>query len=127
MVGSPFSIQDYSPDPRIATAESLSEVHNQLRKRGMGLILDFVPNHTGFDHGWMAQHPDRYIQGSEDDFRRDPAAFYLLESEDDEHLFVARGRDPYFAPWSDVAQLNYFNPECREGMIGDPEKHRPVL
>ncbi len=123
VVGSPFSIQDYSPDPRIATAESLSEVHNQLRRRGMGLILDFVPNHTGFDHTWVVQHPDRYIQGSEEDFRRDPAAFYLVEREpveqaDDENLFVAHGRDPYFPPWSDVAQLNYFNPECRQGMIG---------
>jgi len=118
VVGSPFSIQDYSPDPRIATAESLSEAHNQLRRRGMGLILDFVPNHTGFDHGWVTQHPDRYILGSEEDFRRDPAAFYLVERANDENRFVARGRDPYFAPWSDVAQLNYFNPECRQGMIG---------
>jgi hypothetical protein len=118
VVGSPFSIQDYNPDPRIATAEGLSEIHNQLRKRGMGLILDFVPNHTGFDHGWIAQHPDRYILGSEEAFRRDPADFYLVERADDENLFVARGRDPYFAPWSDVAQLNYFNPDCRQGMIG---------
>jgi len=118
VVGSPFSIQDYSPDPRIATAENLSTVHDQLRRRGMGLILDFVPNHTGFDHSWIAQHPDRYIQGSEEDFRRDPSAFYLVEWAGDQNLFVARGRDPYFAPWSDVAQLNYFNPECRQGMIG---------
>jgi glycosidase len=123
VVGSPFSIQDYSPDPHVATAEGLSEVHRQLRKRGMGLILDFVPNHTGFDHPWIAQHPDRYILGSEEDFRRDPAAFYLIERDAaeparHENLFIARGRDPYFAPWSDVAQLNYFNPECRQGMIG---------
>jgi len=117
VVGSPFSIQDYSPDPRIATAKGLNEVHNQLRRRGMGLILDFVPNHTGFDHGWMTQHPDRYIQGSEEDFRHDPAPFYLLERGSAENLFVARGRDPYFPPWFDVAQLNYFNPDCRQGMI----------
>jgi hypothetical protein len=117
VVGSPFSIQDYSPDPRIATADGLSEAHNQLRRRGMGLILDFVPNHTGFDHSWMVQHPDRYIQGREEDFRSDPAAFYLWEGAGDENLFVARGRDPYFPPWSDVAQLNYFNPDCRQGMI----------
>jgi glycosidase len=84
----------------------------------MGLILDFVPNHTGFDHGWVTQHPDRYILGSEEDFRRDPTAFYLAERANDDNRFIARGKDPYFAPWSDVAQLNYFNPECRQGMIG---------
>lgn len=117
VVGSPFSIQDYSPDPRIATAEGLSEVHKQLGIRSMGLILDFVPNHTGFDHSWVAQNPDRFIQGSEEDFRRDPAAFYLVEREADDNLFIARGRDPFFPPWSDVAQLNYFNPDCRQGMI----------
>lgn len=122
IVGSPFSIQDYTPDPRISTAEGLSEVRNQLRRRGMGLILDFVPNHTGFGHPWMVQHPERYIQGSGDDFRGDPAAFYLVErdrveSEGDENLFIARGRDPYFPPWSDVAQLNHFNPDCRQAMI----------
>ncbi len=117
VVGSPFSIQNYSPDPRIATHEGLSEVHNQLRRRGMGLILDFVPNHTGFDHSWILQHPDRYILGSEEDFRSDPASFYVVEGTNGENLFVARGRDPYFPPWSDVAQLNYFNPECRQGMI----------
>jgi alpha amylase-like protein len=118
VVGSPFSIQDYTPDPRITTADGLIEVHNQLRTRAMGLILDFVPNHTGFDHAWILQHPDRYIQGSEEGFRADPAAFYLVEREGDQNLFVARGRDPYFPPWSDVAQLNYFNPDCRQGMIG---------
>lgn len=117
VVSSPFSIQNYRPDPRIATAEGLSEVHNKLRRRGMGLILDFVPNHTGFDHSWIAQHPDRYIQGNDEDFRCDPAAFYLVERAEDENLFVARGRDPYFPPWSDVAQLNYFNPDCRQGII----------
>jgi len=115
VVGSPFSIQDYSPDPRIGAFDSLRQIHQQLRARGLGLILDFVPNHTGFDHAWITQHPERYIQGSEEDFRRDPAAFYLVEG--DENLFVARGRDPYFPPWSDVAQLNYFNPDCRQGMI----------
>jgi len=118
VVGSPFSIQDYAPDPRITTTEGLSEVHGRLRRRGMGLILDFVPNHTGFDHPWILKHPERYILGREEDFRSDPAAFYLVERDGSENLFVARGRDPYFPPWSDVAQLNYFNPDCRQGMIG---------
>jgi len=118
IVGSPFSIRDYSPDPRISTPEGLSQLHHQLRKRGMGLILDFVPNHTGFDHGWIAQHPERYVQGSEADFHRDAAPYFLVERDSGENLFIARGRDPYFPPWSDVAQLNYFNPDCRAAMIG---------
>jgi hypothetical protein len=117
VVGSPFSIQDYIPDARIATPEGLREVRHRLRQRGMGLILDFVPNHTGFDHDWIMQHPDRYIQGSQRNFQNDPAAYWLVERPGEENLFIARGRDPYFPPWSDVAQLNYFNPDCRQGMI----------
>ena len=117
VVGSPYSIQDYSPDPRIGSYDDLSEIHRKLRSRGMGLILDFVPNHTGFDHPWTREHSDRYVLGSEQDFRQNPKAFYLLENEGGQHAFVARGRDPYFDPWQDVAQLNYFNPDCRAAMI----------
>jgi Alpha amylase, catalytic domain len=117
VVGSPYSIQDYSPDPRIGTFDDLDEIHRKLRTRGMGLILDFVPNHTGFDHAWTQEHPERYVLGSEQDFRQNPAVFYLVENDDGQNRFVARGKDPYFAPWRDVAQLNYFNPDCRAGMI----------
>ena len=117
VAGSPYSIQDYSPDPRIGTIKDLSTVRGRLRSRGMGLILDFVPNHTGFDHEWISEFPDRYIQGTEADFHRDPSAFYLVEREDAPNLYIARGKDPYFTPWADVAQLNYFNPECRKAMI----------
>lgn len=117
VVGSPYSVQDYSPDPRIGTFEDLSDTRQKLRDRGMGLILDFVPNHTGFDHPWVREHPERYVLGSEQDFRRNLGAFYLVENDDGQSLFVACGKDPYFAPWRDVAQLNYFNPDCRAGMI----------
>jgi glycosidase len=115
VVGSPYSIQDYAPDPRIGTFDDLAATCRKLRDRGMGLILDFVPNHTGFDHPWVEKYPERYILGSEQDFRRNPDNFYLLEK--DKPVFIARGKDPYFAPWRDVAQLNYFNPATRVGMI----------
>ena len=118
VVGSPFSIQEYRPDPRVGTEDDLDAIHRKLRAKGMGLILDFVPNHTGFDYAGILDHPNRYILGSEEDFRRDPAAFYLAEREDGQNFFIARGKDPYFAPWSDVAQLNYFSPDCRKAMIG---------
>ncbi len=117
VVGSPYSIQDYIPDPRIGTFDDLDRTHRKLRERGMGLILDFVPNHTGFDHPWVEQHPQRYILGTEEDFRRKPGRFYLHEKDSGEVQFVACGKDPYFDPWSDVAQLNYFNPDCRAAMI----------
>jgi hypothetical protein len=82
----------------------------------MRLILDFVPNHTGFDHSWIREHGDRYVNGTLDDFRADPPAFRYVEAASGGR-YIARGRDPHFAPWSDVAQLDYFNPETRAAMI----------
>jgi hypothetical protein len=113
--GSPYSIQDYSPDPRLGDWDALDWARNQLRQRGMGLILDFVPNHTGPDHPWLQSHPEYYIQGSEKDFRRSPSSYLVLER-DPAPWVIACGKDPYLPPWADTAQLNHFNPETREAL-----------
>jgi glycosidase len=93
-------------------------LRGKLHARGMRLMVDFVPNHTGPDHVWIASHPEYFLQGHEEDFHRDPAAFLLIEPEGASPLYIARGRDPYFAPWADTAQLDYFNPATRAAMIG---------
>jgi glycosidase len=80
-------------------------------------MLDFVPNHTGFDHQWIRSHPDYYVQGTLDNYRAEPALYHPIE-DGDRVRFVACGRDPFFPPWRDVAQLNYFNPATREAIIG---------
>ena len=116
VVGSPYCIQAYEPDARMGGWTGLDEARRQLRSRGVELILDFVPNHTAFDHGWVTTHPDRYVQGSEDDARSAPANFRAVETSQGRR-YIACGRDPYFDPWTDVAQLNYFNPDTRETMI----------
>src|SRR5690242_20989763 len=45
----------------------------ELSDRGLRLILDFVPNHTGFDHDWMRTHPEYYVQGTLDNYRIEPS------------------------------------------------------
>ncbi|MGH9358185.1 MAG: alpha-amylase family glycosyl hydrolase [Terriglobia bacterium] len=116
VVGSPYSIQDYVPDPRIGAWSEIDAVRRKLHDRNMGLILDFVPNHTGPDHPWIHSHPECYVQGSLADFRRNPSAFFLAEL-DDGIRFIARGKDPHFPAWPDTAQLNYFNPLTRSAML----------
>ncbi len=117
IVGSPFSIRDYTPDERIGSWDDLDAARAKLHARGMRLILDFIPNHTGPDHVWVGRHPEYYLRGSEADYHRDPSAFHLVEREHGEPLFIARGRDPYFAPWADTAQLDYFNPATRAALV----------
>jgi len=120
VVGSGYSVKSYRPDPRIGSWDELGAVREKLRHRGIGLVLDFVTNHTGRDHAWVAEHPEYYVQGTERDFREDPGAFFLVEpdpSKGHSPLFVACGRDPFFPPWTDTAQLNYFHPGTRRAAI----------
>jgi len=119
VAGSAYCIEGYEPDPRIGTWDELAAVRAALHARGMLLIVDFIPNHTGFDHPWVRSHPDRYVQGSVGAFRRDPAAFGVIETPDGDVRFIACGRDPYFAPWTDVAQLDYSNADTRAAMIAE--------
>lgn len=110
--GSPYSIQAYEPDARMGGWRGLDAARSALRTRGISLVLDFVPNHTGFDHAWIQDHPGRYVLGSEADHHNAPSEFRAIDVSG-VTFHVACGRDPYFAPWTDVAQLNYFNPDTR--------------
>lgn len=118
IVGSPYSVHQYQPDPRIGSWADLDHAREQLRTRRVGLILDFVANHTAPDHPWVSTHPEYYIRGSQDDFRKDPSAFFLQQTAAEPILF-ARGRDPYFPPWRDVLQLDYFEPAARAALIAE--------
>jgi glycosidase len=109
--GSPYCIQAYVPDERMGGWSGLDEARRQLHARGIALMVDFVPNHTGFDHPWVASHPERYVLGTDDDVQAAPMDFRRVGP-----ASIACGRDPYFAPWRDVAQLNYFNPDTRAAM-----------
>jgi hypothetical protein len=110
--GSPYSIQAYEPDDRMGGWTGLDAARRELRGRNIHLILDFVPNHTAFDHDWMEAHADRYVLGNADDYAEAPSEFRPTP----DGRYVACGRDPYFLPWTDVAQLNYFNPDTRAAM-----------
>lgn len=117
VVGSPYAVEDYRPDPRIGTWRDVDRARTKLRERGMGLILDFVPNHTALDHPWVSKNPAYYIEGNEADFRKNPEQFCLRE-EKQGLRFLAHGRDPYFPPWPDSAQLNLFNKGLRQELVG---------
>jgi hypothetical protein len=58
VIGSCYSISSYEPDALIGTWEDIDHAREELHRRNMGLILDFIPNHTGIDHHWVIEHPD---------------------------------------------------------------------
>ena len=114
--GSPYSIASYEPDTIIGAWVDLGKARDELRMRDMGLILDFVPNHTAPDHPWVHDHPHYYIQGSDSDYSINQTLFTQVVIGEETHT-IARGKDPYFPPWTDTVQLNYFNPLTRAAVI----------
>jgi hypothetical protein len=112
IVGSPYSVRQYEVDQHLGGRDGLAAARAELAARGIGLILDFVPNHVAPDHPWSLSHPEYFIQGTTDDLNRAPGEFFRAGK-----AIIAHGRDPNFPPWPDVAQLNAFHPGLREAII----------
>lgn len=118
IAGSGFAIANYKVHPDLGGDEALERLRTRLRKRGLKLMLDFVPNHLGPDHPWLEDHPEYFIQGTETDLEERPQNYTRLKSGQDERIF-AYGRDPYFAGWPDTIQLDYSNPATAEAMLNE--------
>ncbi len=115
--GSGFAITGYTVHSGLGGDAALARLRERLRKRGLKLLLDFVPNHTGLDHPWVEDHPEYYISGTELDLARAPQNYTWARRKSGD-LLLAHGRDPYFPGWPDTLQLNYGNPATQEAMIG---------
>lgn len=111
-VGSPYCVRRYVVDQHFGGPEGLAVARRELLKRGLNLLLDFVPNHVAPDHPWAGEHPEYFVHGSSDDAKRDPASFVEIDG-----VAYACGRDPFFPAWPDVLQLNAFQPGLRQAVI----------
>lgn len=116
--GSGFAVTGYTAHADLGGDAALARLRDRLRERGPRLMLDFVPNHTAPDHPWVADHPEYYVRGTEDDLTREPGNYVRVAGPAGDRVF-ALGRDPYFPGWPDVLQLNYGNPATREAMVGE--------
>ena len=116
--GSGFAITGYTVHEDLGGDVALARLRERLRKRGMRLLLDFVPNHTGLDHPWVESHPEYYVAATELDLARAPKNFTWVKRKKGD-LLLALGRDPYFPGWPDALQLNYSNPATQDAMIGE--------
>jgi hypothetical protein len=112
VIGSAYSIAGYEVDPLFGGTPGLTTARRALADRGARLIVDFVPNHVAPDHPWLTAHPEYFVRGDASDIEHAPGDFLAVGD-----AVIARGRDPYFPPWPDVAQLDAFSPGLRQAAI----------
>ena len=80
-------------------------VYDEIRKAGLRLILDFIPNHFNAESNLTKSNPELFLQGTPANHDADSHTFFLQHN-----TFLAHGKDPYFPAWTDTAQVNYFSP-----------------
>lgn len=99
-LGSYYAIADYTAiNAEYGTAADFRSLVDDAHGRGMKVILDWVANHTAYDHPWIAQHADWY------------------ERRADGSVMNARDNEGKATDWTDVAELSYANLEMRRAMI----------
>ncbi|MEM1446167.1 MAG: alpha-amylase family glycosyl hydrolase [Planctomycetota bacterium] len=93
-LGSPYSIADFeSVNPELGTPQDLDAFVGAAHRRGMRVLLDWITNHTAWDHDWLQR--DGW-------HTRDEAGTV---------------QPPKGTDWTDAAELNYEQPEVRTAMI----------
>ena len=92
-LGSYYACSDYTAiNPEFGTLQDFKDLVKLAHEMDMKLIIDWVANHTGWDHRWTKEHPEYYKKDSvTKDFQ------------------VASGMD-------DIIELDFSNPELRRAM-----------
>jgi glycosidase len=118
--GSGFAITGYTVHPALGGDEALARVRERFRRRGLRLMLDFVPNHTAPDHPWTQDHPEYYVAGDWRLLEQQPHNYTAVTVRGEPRV-LAFGRDPFFSGWPDTLQLDYSLAPTQEAMMHELE------
>ena len=100
-LGSYYSISNYRDvNPEYGSKTEFASLVAAAHRRGKHVILDWVPNHTAYDHVWIGAHPDWYVHRADGSISRP----------------IENGKE---TDWTDVAQLDFRNQDMRRAMIAD--------
>jgi alpha-amylase len=92
-LGSYYAVSDYTAvNPEFGTMADWIALVNEIHHKGMKVIIDWVPNHTGADNRWLTGHLDFFVKDSS-------------------------GKAAMAKDWSDTRQLDYNNPVMEDSMI----------
>lgn len=102
-LGSYYALADYTAvNPDYGTLEDFKNLVEVAHENGMYVILDWVANHTGWDHKWIKEHPEFYHKNAQGEVT-DP-----LNPETGESW-----------GWTDVAHLKYEDPKLYDAMANE--------
>lgn len=92
-LGSYYACSDYTnTNSEFGTVDDFKNLVSTAQKLGFKIIIDWVANHTGWDHRWTVEHPDYYVKDSNGNFTERNG-------------------------WDDVIDLNYDNAALRKAVI----------
>lgn len=93
-LGSYYSISNYSNvNTEFGTLEEFKSLVKKIHGLGMKVIIDWVANHTAWDHHWTKDHPEFYTKENDGNFKAP------------------------FPEWEDVIHLDYSNSDLWDEMI----------
>lgn len=99
-LGSYYAIRDYKGvNPEYGSLTDFKDLVRQAHGLGMRVIIDWVANHTAFDHPWVTAHKDWYK---------------LDEKGEPFPVTYHDGAEPEY--WTDVTALDYRNKALWQGM-----------
>jgi len=93
-LGSYYACSSYTTiNPEYGTMDDFKLLVNYAHELGFKIIIDWVANHTGWNHHWVTEHPDWYVKDEQGNFTEKNG-------------------------WQDVIDLNFEVNEMRTAMIG---------
>lgn len=111
--GSPYAVPDYKFSNQLGGKAQFAALFRRAHDAGLRVFVDFVSNHTSIDSPWIDTNPEFFITGDLNARIQTTAEYFYHPS----GKMVAFGRDPFFPPWHDTAQLDYTNSKLRSKMI----------
>lgn len=68
-LGSYYACSSYTEiNPEFGTLHDFKQLVKHAHKLGFKIIIDWVANHTGWDHHWTTEHPDWFLKDEEGNF-----------------------------------------------------------
>ena len=154
---SAYSLWDYEIAEDLGGWPAFENLKQRALKRGIRMAGDMVPNHTGIDGRWVAEHPEWFVgldappfpgytfEGPdlssdhrmaihlEDHYydRTDAAVvFKHVHRQSGRTRYLYHGNDGTAMPWNDTAQIDFLHPEAREAVMQSilhVARHFPVI